>query len=467
MEGVAGVGTERSVQGARTSGLRRNRNWHALWFGQAVSVVGDQVFDITIVLWISTVIAKGQSWAPAAVGAVLITAVVPVLVIGPLAGVFTDRWDNRRTMLAMDGARVLFTLVLLVVPAAGDGLSLAARLAVIYTVVALNSVAAQFFNPARFTLISVTVPTEDRAQAASLTQATTSFAAVVGPPLAAPLLFTVGVQWALIVNAASFAVSFLSVRRVRAEVGADATNAAPSGNFRSDFRVGFTAFLGNPVMVTICIATSVAMLGVGALNALDVFFVTDNLHADATWLGPLGSAFGLGSIAGALATGYVARRIGSRRVFWLGLAVAGVLMLGYSRATALPWAIVLLFLAGLPISALNSVIGPIVMEATPREVLGRVISVLNPIIQLSAVVAMALSSTLASTVLLHFHATVLGVRLGRIDLIFGIAALLMIVAGLVAFRFLEPADQRATGPDRGQPTAEAATSTQSSPEPPL
>lgn len=127
-------------------------------------------------------------------------------------------------------------------------------------------------------------------------------------------------------------------------------------------------------------------------------------------------------------------------------------MLGYSRATALPWAVVLLFLAGLPISALNSVIGPIVMEATPREVLGRVISVLNPIIQLSSVLAMALSSMLASTVLLHFHTTVLGVPLGRIDLIFGIAALLMIVAGLVAFRLLEPAEQRAAGPDRGQPT---------------
>jgi hypothetical protein len=36
------------------------------------------------------------------------------------------------------------------------------------------------------------------------------------------------------------------------------------------------------------------MVGVGALNALDVFFVSDNLHAQAKWLGFLGAAFGLG-----------------------------------------------------------------------------------------------------------------------------------------------------------------------------
>lgn len=41
-------------------GLRRNRAWR-LWSGQAVSLVGDYVFQTTIVLWIGTVIARGQT----------------------------------------------------------------------------------------------------------------------------------------------------------------------------------------------------------------------------------------------------------------------------------------------------------------------------------------------------------------------------------------------------------------------
>jgi MFS family permease len=65
-----------------------------LWLGQSVSYLGDFVFDTTIVLWISTVIARSQSWAPAAVGGVLIAAAVPTLLLGPVAGVFVDRWNR-------------------------------------------------------------------------------------------------------------------------------------------------------------------------------------------------------------------------------------------------------------------------------------------------------------------------------------------------------------------------------------
>lgn len=66
--------------------LARNRNWRLLWIGQAVSLTGDNVFDITVLLWVATVLAKGRPWAPAAASGVLIAAAVPVLVAGPLAG---------------------------------------------------------------------------------------------------------------------------------------------------------------------------------------------------------------------------------------------------------------------------------------------------------------------------------------------------------------------------------------------
>jgi hypothetical protein len=53
-----------------TPGLRNNRNWRLLWLGQAVSVTGDYVFDVTVMLWVATIIAKGRPWAPVAASGV-------------------------------------------------------------------------------------------------------------------------------------------------------------------------------------------------------------------------------------------------------------------------------------------------------------------------------------------------------------------------------------------------------------
>jgi hypothetical protein len=64
-----------------------NREFARLWYGQAVSTVGDMIFDTTLVLWVATVLAKGKSWAPAAVSGIMLSVGIAVMVVGPLAGV--------------------------------------------------------------------------------------------------------------------------------------------------------------------------------------------------------------------------------------------------------------------------------------------------------------------------------------------------------------------------------------------
>ncbi len=143
-------------------GLRHNRSWHRLWLAQAVSLTGDCVFDITIMLWVATVLAKDQPWAPEAASGVLIAAAVPVLVVGPLAGVWVDRWDRRRIMLTADACSAVLIALLLVVPALGHRLPLAAELGTVYAVVAAESAFAQFFSPSRLAVLGLIVAPVDR-----------------------------------------------------------------------------------------------------------------------------------------------------------------------------------------------------------------------------------------------------------------------------------------------------------------
>jgi MFS family permease len=92
---------------SRFGGALINRDYARLWWGQAVSSIGDFVFDTTLVLWIATKLGKGQSWSPAAVGGVMLAASIAILVVGPLAGVFVDRWNRRRTMLRTEKYRAV------------------------------------------------------------------------------------------------------------------------------------------------------------------------------------------------------------------------------------------------------------------------------------------------------------------------------------------------------------------------
>jgi MFS family permease len=413
-------------------GLRHNPSWHRLWLAQAVSLTGDSVFDITIMLWVATVLAKEQPWAPAAASGVLIAAAVPVLVVGPLAGVWVDRWDRRRIMLTADGCRAVLIASLLVVPALGHRLPLAAELGAVYAVVAAESAFSQFFNPSRLAVLGLIVAPVDRPHASGMLQATSSTAAIIGPPLAAPLLFTLGVQWALVIDALSFVISFAAIRSLRLPPADD--QPSPRPGFRTEFRTGLRFFATSRVLVALSAGVVICTLGTGALNALEVFFLRDNLHTSPGWLGTLYAAIGAGAVGGALAGGWAGRRIGSARVFWLAMVLGGVLLLAYSRLTQFPAALAVGSLVGLMFGALNAAAPPLFLAAIPQPLMGRVMSVFNPLQQVANITSIAVAGLLAGTVLRGMHLVVAGVTFGPVDTIFAASAVFIIMGGLVMIR---------------------------------
>jgi sugar phosphate permease len=157
------------------------------------------------------------------------------------------------------------------------------------------------------------------------------------------------------------------------------------------------------------------------------------------WYGTMGAADGIGAVIGGAATGMSAARIAPRRIFWGGLVLTGVLFVAYSRMSLLPLALVLLFLIGVVVGTLNGAVTPLILGATPQEMLGRVVSVLTPLQQVATVSSAAVAGFLASTVLRHLHASFAGMTFGPYDTLFSVAGLLFIVAGLASIPLLRSA----------------------------
>ena len=104
-----------SGQAVRKHGLLINGDFALLWSAQAISKLGDVVFDYTLVFWIATSIAREQRWPPLAVSGIFVATALPTLVAGPIAGVFVARWPKRPTMLLMDALRAILIVLLLLV----------------------------------------------------------------------------------------------------------------------------------------------------------------------------------------------------------------------------------------------------------------------------------------------------------------------------------------------------------------
>ena len=132
------------------NGFLINRNFRLLAIGQAISNIGDFVYSTTLLIWVYVL-----THSAAAVSGVLIAQYLPVFLLGPIAGVFVDRWDRRQTMVISDVTRAIIVLLPLVVP-------IFLRLPAIYTSVFLISAFSRFFMPARAGIMQVIVADEQQ-----------------------------------------------------------------------------------------------------------------------------------------------------------------------------------------------------------------------------------------------------------------------------------------------------------------
>src|SRR5215467_11113508 len=95
-----------------SKGLLINRNFALLSVGQAISNIGDFVYSTTLLVWVFVL-----THSAAAVSGALIAQYAPIFLLGPVAGVFVDRWNRRRTMITADLLRAVVALLPLLVPA--------------------------------------------------------------------------------------------------------------------------------------------------------------------------------------------------------------------------------------------------------------------------------------------------------------------------------------------------------------
>ncbi len=345
---------------------RLSNEFWKFWLGQTISNLGTSFTQFALPLLVFKLTGSALNLAITTAATFL-----PYLLFGLVIGAWVDRVDRKKLMIATDIARaaVIASIPLL---ASMDRLSVEW----IYVVSFLSTTLSICFSSAEFAAIPSLVPknnAEAMVSANGRIQASYSAAAVIGPLLAGALVAFISIPLLLLVDAASFLLSALSLAIIRLSFNLNEPRAQSS--IREDVVEGLRYVLSHPVLRNIsAMMALVNLVGTTAFAQL-VYFGKERLHATDSEIGLLFAADSLGVVVLSLAAGPLRKR-------WRFSTVAlGALML--SGALTIVFAAVPVYWIALPLWGLISGLGILFNINTgslrqaivPNHLLGRVISI--------------------------------------------------------------------------------------------
>jgi MFS family permease len=298
------------------------RNFRLFFGGQFVSQVGNWLTLVAQSLLVYNITHTGT-----AVGLLVACQFLPILLIGPWAGLVADRSDKRRLLLGVQ----VFAM------AQSFGLGALAFLhhppvAALYAVAAVGGIATAFDNPARRSFVVELVPETHVQNAVSLNSAMMTSSRIFGPALAGLLIATVGYGWCFVLDGLSYVavlVGLWMIDSTKVRAGPIATRG------KGQVRAGIRYIRQVPVLWISLLMTT--LIGTLTFNFAVVFpvFVKHDLHGNDWQFTLLFSATSVGSMVAAL---LAARRtsVQLRDVCYgaIGFGVAMVLLAGAPNLAA-------------------------------------------------------------------------------------------------------------------------------------
>jgi dTMP kinase len=423
-----------------------------LWYSTALSSLGDWL-GLLATTALATSLAHGYKAQHYALGGVLVVKLMPAVVLGPLAGVFADRFDRRMTMVISDLVR--FGLFL-TIPLAHLFVDSRQTLAWLLIASFLIECVSLFWMPAKDASVPNLVRRDQIEPANQLSLITTygltpvlgaglfSVLSLITTVLARHLEFfqTQPVNLALYFNAATFLVGAIVVFFIREISGHRANRTAEDQpSLRFLLREGITFIRHSRLVGGLIIGLVGAFVAAGAVIGAGKFF-TESLGGGNAAYGVLFGAVFVGLGSGMAFGPKVARDLSRRRLFGLSLVFAAVSLI---LAAIMPQVVLAtIFVVGLGFGAGVAYLAGTTLLGTDvdDEMRGRVFAVLQSMIRVVLVLALAAVPFVVAQVgetTLHIGSVSYVIDGTRIVLVAG--GVLALLAGLLAYRKMDDREQ--------------------------
>ncbi len=357
--------------------LMRHRNYALIWTGQLVSQTGDRMQWVAISLWVYALTGSALS-----VSYAIMALLIGPALVGLYAGAIVDRVDRRKILIAADLVRAALVFLIPRLMSTGQ--------VFVYIDLFLVSAASAFFRPAMLASIPQSVPKSRLLPANSFFASMDTSTEVYGPALAGLLVARFGYVAVIYLNAVSYMVSavFVSALRLphdRVTRGSE-PEPKPHGTV-SAIREGLR-YIRSDRLQAAMLAVLLAGHWVAGLNSLQTPLAIGVLGVSDSQFGWFQSIWGMGFVLASLLLGWYGGSIprGPAIVFAYLLWALATGIMGMSANYGM------LVVAGFWVGFANMLVfinvATVLMEHTPDEMMGRVISTRQVALAVIRVVAL-------------------------------------------------------------------------------
>jgi MFS family permease len=341
----------------------RIRDFRLLWGGGLVSSLGSWLLILAIPAHVFLVTSSLR-----ATGLTLAAEYLPLLVLGPVAGVCTDRWDRRRLMIATNLFQAGAVAVMLLGTSPG-------HFWVLYVALIAESSGGVLYTPALQARTPAIVGTGTLLSSAnSLTAFTGGVVQLIGGPLGGILLTIYGIKWLICADAFSYLLSAAAMVMTSPSGGEHASQSATIAGVTRDLIEGLHVLRSQPVARALLPVTVIFLAANASLSAVLIPFGVQRLGGS-EHTGLLLSCLGGGFLLGAPIIRVLLDRVQPRKLLAASLAATAVayflLFTSSSLTTALPAAVAIGMFGSMSLMIPQTTLQRVI----PNAVLGRVSSV--------------------------------------------------------------------------------------------
>lgn len=397
-------------------GIFLNRNFLLLWIGGTISRLSWTLLIAGFGMWIITDLITNPTAASGPIKGIEGIAFLGLFTIGTLAGVFIDRWrDKKRVLVVTSIARacaVLLPFVAAIIVALtplSASVKTSISLAAVYLFALAISILTHFAIPASYAILVDCVEEPDYAYANGLLLTATFACLPAGLAIDLFLFPLFNIYGILVLCALLYVVSYITSNSIQVETHSLVSQRR--GIFR-EWGESIVFCLKNPLLLIMLFALVLINLWNGAFTILGNFYLSQNLHAL-----PLPPVYGgvdllskdlnytieIGFAVGALVAGLFARRMGERRMISYSLLAAGLLMIVTTQLSTYLTGIAVVFAISILLGVVNVIIVPLYLWVTPWQFLGRVRSITDVVTNLMPLIAGGICLNLAGTSLGKFR----------------------------------------------------------------